>query len=44
MKTNSRHRKSGRHSKGSRDKTLTERHYDGLCEQVKRLEAELKEE
>jgi hypothetical protein len=42
MRTLSPHRKSGRHSKGSRNQRITERHHDNLIRQVERLEKELK--
>jgi len=37
MKTISKHRKSGRHSKGSRDMRITNSHYEALQSQVERL-------
>jgi hypothetical protein len=42
MRTPSPHRKSGRHSKGSRNQRITEQHHDDLIRQVKRLEKELR--
>ena len=41
MRTPSSHRRNGRHSKGARDKRMTDQHYDSLHRQAKRLEREL---